>query len=46
MWPELLGDRGGNTEESLESFKLAEEAGADYVSVTLMARIIYVCHYP
>jgi len=33
---ELLDDRGGNTlEESLESFKLAEEAGADYVSVTI-----------
>ena len=33
---ELLDDRGGNTlEESLESFKLAEEAGADYVSVTV-----------
>lgn len=33
---ELLDDRGGNTpEESLESFRLAEEAGADYVSVTV-----------
>jgi len=33
---ELLDDRGGNTlEESLESFKFAEEAGADYVSVTI-----------
>jgi 2,4-dienoyl-CoA reductase (NADPH2) len=33
---ELLDDRGGNTlDESLESFKLAEEAGADYVSVTI-----------
>ena len=33
---ELLDDRGGNTvEESLESFLLAEEAGADYVSVTI-----------
>jgi len=33
---ELLDDRGGNTlEESLESFRLAEEAGADYVSVTI-----------
>jgi len=33
---ELLDDRGGNTlEESLESFKLAEDAGADYVSVTV-----------
>lgn len=33
---ELLDDRGGNTfEESLESFKLAEEAGADFVSVTI-----------
>jgi len=33
---ELLDDRGGNTvEESLESFKIAEEAGADYVSVTV-----------
>lgn len=33
---ELLDDRGGNTlEESVESFKLAEEAGADYVSVTI-----------
>ncbi len=33
---ELLDDRGGNTvEESIESFRLAEEAGADYVSVTI-----------
>jgi len=33
---ELLDDRGGNTmEESMESFHLAEEAGADYVSVTI-----------
>ena len=33
---ELLDDRGGNTfEESLESFKIAEEAGADFVSVTI-----------
>lgn len=33
---ELLEDRGGNSlEESLESFRLAEEAGADYVSVTV-----------
>jgi 2,4-dienoyl-CoA reductase (NADPH2) len=33
---ELLDDRGGNTmEESLESFGIAEEAGADYVSVTI-----------
>lgn len=33
---ELLDDRGGNTfEESVESFHLAEEAGADYVSVTV-----------
>ncbi|OPY00253.1 MAG: NADH oxidase [Syntrophorhabdus sp. PtaU1.Bin002] len=33
---ELLDDRGGNTlEESIESFKLAEKAGADYVSVTI-----------
>jgi 2,4-dienoyl-CoA reductase (NADPH2) len=33
---ELLEDRGGNTiEESIESFRLAEEAGADYVSVTI-----------
>jgi 2,4-dienoyl-CoA reductase (NADPH2) len=33
---ELLDDRGGNTlEESLESFKFAEEAGADFVSVTI-----------
>jgi len=33
---ELLDDRGGNTmEESIESFHLAEEAGADYVSVTI-----------
>ncbi|HNU72595.1 MAG TPA: FAD-dependent oxidoreductase [Thermodesulfobacteriota bacterium] len=32
---ELLDDRGGNTpEESLESIKLAVEAGADYISVT------------
>jgi len=33
---ELLDDRGGNTlEESVESFKIAEKAGADYVSVTV-----------
>ncbi len=33
---ELLDDRGGNSmEESIESFKIAEEAGADYVSVTV-----------
>ena len=33
---ELLDDRGGNTfEESLETFVIAEEAGADYVSVTV-----------
>ena len=33
---ELLDDRGGNTfEESLESFRIAEEAGADFVSVTI-----------
>jgi len=32
---ELLDDRGGNTpEESLESIKLAEKAGADYLTVT------------
>jgi 2,4-dienoyl-CoA reductase (NADPH2) len=33
---ELLDDRGGNTlEESLESFRIAEQAGADYLSVTI-----------
>ncbi|MCX5806270.1 MAG: FAD-dependent oxidoreductase [Proteobacteria bacterium] len=33
---ELLDDRGGNAvEESIESFRLAEEAGADYLSVTI-----------
>ena len=33
---ELLDDRGGNSfEESLESFKIAEEAGADFLSVTI-----------
>jgi 2,4-dienoyl-CoA reductase (NADPH2) len=33
---ELIDDRGGNTlEESIESFRIAEEAGADYVSVTI-----------
>jgi 2,4-dienoyl-CoA reductase (NADPH2) len=33
---ELLDDRGGNTlEESIASFLIAEEAGADYVSVTV-----------
>ncbi len=33
---ELLDDRGGNTkEESMESFRIAEEAGADFVSVTV-----------
>ncbi len=33
---ELLDDRGGNTfEESVESFRIAGEAGADYLSVTI-----------
>jgi 2,4-dienoyl-CoA reductase (NADPH2) len=33
---EILDDRGGNTlEESIDSFRIAEEAGADYVSVTV-----------
>lgn len=33
---ELLEDRGGNTmEESMETFRIAQEAGADYVSVTV-----------
>jgi 2,4-dienoyl-CoA reductase (NADPH2) len=33
---ELLDDRGGNTfEESVESFRIAEDAGADYLSVTV-----------
>ncbi|MBU1881673.1 NAD(P)/FAD-dependent oxidoreductase, partial [bacterium] len=33
---ELLDDRGGNTEEeSLESIKVAEAAGCDYMSVTV-----------
>jgi 2,4-dienoyl-CoA reductase (NADPH2) len=33
---ELLDDRGGNTkEESMESFRIAEEAGADFLSVTV-----------
>ncbi len=33
---ELLDDRGGNTmEESMESFRIAQEAGADFVSVTV-----------
>lgn len=33
---ELLDDRGGNTfEESIESFRIAQEAGADYLSVTV-----------
>ncbi len=33
---ELLDDRGGNTfEESIESFRIAEKAGADYLSVTV-----------
>jgi 2,4-dienoyl-CoA reductase (NADPH2) len=33
---ELLDDRGGNTlEESIESFAIAEQAGADYLSVTI-----------
>jgi 2,4-dienoyl-CoA reductase (NADPH2) len=33
---EILDDRGGNTlDESIESFRIAEEAGADYVSVTV-----------
>ena len=33
---ELLDDRGGNSiEESMETFRIAQEAGADYVSVTV-----------
>ena len=33
---ELLDDRGGNAlDESIESFRIAEAAGADYVSVTV-----------
>ncbi len=33
---ELLDDRGGNTlDESLESFRIAQEAGADFLSVTI-----------
>ncbi len=33
---EILDDRGGNTlDESIESFRIAEESGADYVSVTV-----------
>ncbi|MEN6617037.1 MAG: FAD-dependent oxidoreductase [Syntrophorhabdus sp.] len=33
---ELLDDRGGNTfEESVESFRIAQRAGADYLSVTV-----------
>jgi 2,4-dienoyl-CoA reductase (NADPH2) len=33
---ELLDDVGGNTpEESMESYKIAEEAGVDYISCTL-----------
>ena len=33
---EMLDDAGGNTEEeSLESIKIAEEAGCDYISVTV-----------
>ena len=33
---ELLDDRGGNTfDESLESFVVAQEAGVDYLSVTI-----------
>jgi 2,4-dienoyl-CoA reductase (NADPH2) len=33
---EMLDDRGGNTEEeSLESIKIAEAAGCDYISVTV-----------
>jgi len=33
---EMLDDRGGNTEEeSMETIKIAEEAGCDYVSVTV-----------
>jgi 2,4-dienoyl-CoA reductase (NADPH2) len=33
---EMLDDRGGNTlDESLESFRIAEKAGADFVSVTV-----------
>ena len=33
---ELLDDRGGNSvDESIESFRIAEEAGADYLSVTI-----------
>jgi len=33
---ELLDDRGGNTmDESIETFRIAEEAGVDFVSVTI-----------
>ena len=33
---ELLDDRGGNKlDESIETFGIAEEAGADFVSVTI-----------
>jgi 2,4-dienoyl-CoA reductase (NADPH2) len=33
---ELLDDRGGNTfDESVESFRIAQKAGADYLSVTV-----------
>ncbi|MBN2403821.1 MAG: FAD-dependent oxidoreductase [Spirochaetes bacterium] len=33
---ELLDDRGGNTmDESIETFRIAEEAGADFLSVTV-----------
>ena len=33
---EMLDDRGGNTkDESMESIKIAEEAGCDYISVTV-----------
>jgi 2,4-dienoyl-CoA reductase (NADPH2) len=33
---EMLDDRGGNTiEESIESFRIAEQAGADFLSVTV-----------
>jgi len=44
---ELLDDRGGNTlEESIESFVIAQEAGADYLSVTVgLARVFGSGHH-
>ena len=44
---EILDDRGGNTlDESIESFRIAEEAGADYRKRhRRLARVVYIGHH-